>query len=262
MKKEIGVIKTIKMKTPDAYRKVLDEEVNIDAPNIMDYIQKGINPNSRILEIGIMPGSGSLQFVEQCKKKYIGTNPKQEMIDGVKEESDQPLLYTCPLNQQPVNDQSINVVLSLLGPVGHNTSEAYRVLEPGGKFYVWKVGEEDKRELKAMFGNDNKGPRGYNMEMAKGERVKLLEEELKNGGFNITKTHQFFFDSYLPNKSALIHFLETLGPRAVRNFDKHKDNEVLDEIVKQHTKQYQHDERTESGIWFRKHEVMVVGIKK
>ena len=262
MKKEIGVIKTIKMKTPDAYRKVLDEEVNIDAPNIMDYIQKGINPNSRILEIGIMPGSGSLQFVEQCKKKYIGTNPKQEMIDGVKEESDQPLLYTCPLNQQPVNDQSINVVLSLLGPIGHSTSEAYRVLEPEGKFYVWKVGEEDKRELKAMFGNDNEGPRGYNMEMEKGERIMLLEEELETNGFEISETHQFFFDCYLPTKPALVHFLKTLGNRAVRAFDEQKDDDVLDEIVEQHTKPYQLNGKTESGIWFRKHEVMVVGIKK
>jgi ubiquinone/menaquinone biosynthesis C-methylase UbiE len=252
-----------KMQTPDAYRRVLDDEVNIDAPNIVAYVGSEMKPSSRILEMGIMPGSGSLQFVDQASE-YTGTHPNIKVIPEI-EKTKRPSnlkLYVCPLNQQPIDNQSVDVVLSLLGPIGHSTSEAYRVLEPGGKFYVWKVGEGDKKELKAMFGNDLRGPRGYNLEMAQGERVRLLEQELETNGFEVTEKHEFFFDSYLPDKATLIHFLKTLGARAVRDFDEHTDNQVLDEIVAQHTRDYQFNDRTESGIWIRKHEVLVVGTKK
>ena len=217
-------------------------------------IRDVINKDSVVLDVGCGTAYRTLPLAEKCATFY-GIDPSEPLLEKARESVKEKGLNNVNFSEgiaQNLNipDSSIDVVISQLAP--HDVKEAYRVLRPGGIFYLEKTGVGDKREMKELFGSDKNGSRGYLCEMNIGDRKDLIEQEFKDAGFTNTATAHLFFKGYLPKIEDVVLLMETVKI-TVRDFSREKDKQILEEIEKEFM--------TPEGIQMNRHEVVVYGYK-
>ncbi|GAA2832482.1 class I SAM-dependent methyltransferase [Crossiella cryophila] len=131
--------------------------------------------------------------------------------------------------QLPFPDSSFDLVTVMLAP--HDTSEISRVLRPGGRAVLEKIGDRDKWNFKTEFGADDHGPRGQFADLDQGQRAREYEDEFA-GLFDRVEVREGFWATYY-SRTGLELLLEQTS--AIRGFDPVADKAVLDRICQEWT---------------------------
>jgi len=236
------------------YANVPKNEDNDPRPyDTLAQLRSIVSPDSAVLDVGCGTAHKTLPLASHCGWLY-GVEPSVGLLEKARAGAQglgNVRFWEANKDALPFADSSLDVVVSLLSP--HNTAEVRRVLRPGGTFYLEKVGEQDKKDLKRMFGQDEKGPRGYNFAKADDARRRELVAEFRENGFDQVRSASLFFDCYYPDMEALVYLLEHVK-FTVRDFSREEDAVALNRIEAELS--------TPRGIRVQKHEIVVVGRKR
>jgi SAM-dependent methyltransferase len=164
--------------------------------------------------VGVEPNPRMLAQARANIAAAAATNV--EVVDGVAE-------------ALPFPDASFDLVIVMLAP--HDTCEISRVLRPGGRAVLEKIGDRDKANFKAEFGADEHGLRGQFADLAEGERARKYEAEFAEN-FGRVQVEQGFWDTYY-SREGLELLLEQTS--TVRGFDRIADRLVVDRICERWT---------------------------
>ncbi|OGM24996.1 hypothetical protein A3D00_03790 [Candidatus Woesebacteria bacterium RIFCSPHIGHO2_02_FULL_38_9] len=204
--------------------------------NFLNVLKANIPPGSKILDCGcgpistpklqaIAPQAARIVAFDSSYKKRIlesarANLAKQDIVDKT------DLLYADISPAEggfPFRDETFDAVTFMLAP--HNALETYRVLRPGGVVILERVGEKDKRNIKAEFGMGiDRKPRGYLMEHQPGDLSRIYEEDFRNAGFSDVQVTDGLWDTFYTSEG-LLKIIQ--GARTVRDFDSVKDTEIL-----------------------------------
>ncbi|MGW0515803.1 class I SAM-dependent methyltransferase [Crossiella sp. NPDC003009] len=161
--------------------------------------------------------------------QVVGVEPNPRMLAQAQANiaagtADNALVVGGRAEQLPFPDASFDLVTVMLAP--HDTSEISRVLRPGGRAVLEKIGDRDKSNLKTEFGADEHGLRGQFADLAAGERARGYEEEFA-GFFDQVQVRQGFWATYYA-RAGLELLLEQTS--TIRGFDPVADKTVIDRI--------------------------------
>jgi SAM-dependent methyltransferase len=123
----------------------------------------------------------------------------------------------------PFPDERFEVVTSVMAP--HSARELWRVLQPGGTAILEKIGEQDKLNIKTLFGDDEDGPRGQFV-VPDGEREKVFRQDLCEF-FDLIDVRNGTWRTVLSMEGLIKLLHETI---TIRNFDLARDAAVLRRI--------------------------------
>ena len=130
----------------------------------------------------------------------------------------------------PFSDNSFDLVTAIMAPCA-DEDEIFRVLKPGGVFFMETSTEMDNRSIKEAFGKDNLGWRGYNCEELEGAVIRQRTENCERvfGNCQIRKGH---WRTWYKTTN-LQYFLEQVP--IVRDFGKPGDQQIIDDLIKNST---------------------------
>ena len=191
---------------------------------ITDIIKSYLNKDKIVLDLGIGGGEKTLLLSPLCKE-LIGIDNSEEMIikanDNLKKTDNNNCKFIVAyIKSLPFNDEYFDVITCRHAPI--NVTEIHRVLKKGGIFISQQVGEEDKLNIKDIFG------RGQNFSHKSGEQVKRVLEEFKKLDFEIIKFERYNAIEYYKDMQDIIFLLENTP--ITPNFNIKKDKEKLKEL--------------------------------
>lgn len=175
--------------------------------------------------IGIDLAKEMLKIAENLKRKSGIKNVKFKFADAFS------LLF---------KDKSFNLIYSRRGPTPFG--ELKRVLVPTGYILTIRIGEQDARSLKEIFG------RGQNFGQWD---KKILEKDrniLKGLGFRVLFAEEYFYEEHYKDLKNLSLFLE--GVPIFEDFDPQKDKKFLEKYKAKFT--------TKRGIKLPRHRIVLV----
>ena len=127
----------------------------------------------------------------------------------------------------PFADESFDLVMCIKAP--HDVNEIWRTLKPGGSAVLEKLGARDKWNIKAAFGKDERGWRGFLSDRDAGERLRSLQEEFA-ARFAQTQIRAGRCRCDFDSLEKLVDKLEQFC--LVRGFDRSRDAPVLEQFKK------------------------------
>ncbi|WHT20667.1 class I SAM-dependent methyltransferase [Crossiella sp. CA-258035] len=166
--------------------------------------------------------------------QVVGVEPNPRMLAQARANilagaADNAFVVAGHAEQLPFPDASFDLVTVMLAP--HDTGEISRVLRPGGRAVLEKIGDRDKSNFKTEFGADEHGPRGQFADLAAGERARAYETEFAEA-FTRTEVRQGFWATYYTRPGLELVLEQT---SAVRNYDPVVDKPVVDRICQEWT---------------------------
>lgn len=183
-----------------------------------------------VLDVGCGVGRFTIKMAERAKN-VIGVDFSEQAISKaqtnlVKSGKTNVKFRVVDARRLPFIDETFDVVVSRRGPVtdGMRTlSEAYRVLKKGGCLMEITIGEQDKLNLKKIFG------RGQLYEVK--EKVAHMKRRmLKKVGFKITEIKEYIAMEIFESIEDLIIRLKSTP--IIPDFDVQRDRRYLDQIEK------------------------------
>lgn len=141
------------------------------------------------------------------------------------------------------SDKSFDLIFSRRGPTPF--AEFHRLLKSGGYFAGINIGEKDCQAIKEIFG------RGQGFGQWDSSRLEKDKQELRNRGFEIIFAQDYLYDEYYVSYEDLDLFLQ--GVPIFEDFDSEKDKKYLEEYVTKF--------KTDKGIKFPRHRVVIVARK-
>jgi len=205
------------------------------------------NKNKNALDAGCGDG----KFVFQIAKYFlsiIGIDISEELLKIARQK--QNILQVKNIifkfqdaNKTSFSDNSFDLIFSRRGPTPF--SEFCRLLKSGGYFVGINIGEKDCQDIKEIFG------RGQGFGQWNASRLEKDKQELKNAGFEVVYAQDYFCDEYYASYEDLDLFLQ--GVPIFEDFDSEKDKKFLEEYVAKF--------KTEKGIRFPRHRVVIVAKK-
>ncbi len=134
-------------------------------PDFFELVKKYSNKEYSILDLGC--GSGELALkISPYFKKIIGIDPIRRYIETAKNDKKKKKVKNVNFivaggENLPFNDEYFNIIISSRGPLSLNYTffrEAKRVLKNKGLMVEETIGEEDKMEIKKIFGRGQNYP--------------------------------------------------------------------------------------------------------
>lgn len=224
--------------------------------NFLD-IAKDIFPeNANVLDVGCGNGKKLQELLTTygLKVSFTGFDLNSELLTKTKqrfEESglDIGLARANSTKGFPFPNETFDVVTFMLST--HNAKEAYRVLKPGGFVLMERVGDEDKKDIKVMFGDDVSGkPRGFKLSKEPGKTLDQYTQDFKDAGFETVMPYSGTWKSY-HSEEGLRYLLEHTP--FVADYDHVKDRETFDAVVRRFF--------TPQGIEIVQHRILVIAMK-
>lgn len=205
------------------------------------------NKNKIVLDAG----SGDGKFAFKIAKYFLsitGIDISKELLKIAKQKQNTLQVKNVIFKLQDASktsfsDKSFDLIFSRRGPTPF--SEFQRLLKLGGYFVGINIGEKDCKEIKQVFG------RGQGFEQWNTSRLEKDKQELKNAGFEVVFAQDYFYDEYYASYDDLDLFLQ--GVPIFEDFDSEKDKKYLEKYVAEF--------KTEKGIKFPRHRVVIVARK-
>jgi protein-L-isoaspartate O-methyltransferase len=199
------------------------------------------------LDIGCADGKFTLSVAFYFKKVFGIDTSKVNLdiaIGNNGDERSKNVKYSLQdANKTLFKDESFDIVYSRRGPTPF--SEFFRLLKLSGYFVGINIGEKDCQAIKEIFG------RGQNYGEWNESRLEKDRLKLKDCGFKIIFAQDYLCDEYYATYEDLNLFLQ--GVPIFEDFDSEKDKKLLKEYVTKF--------KTEKGIRFPRHRVVIVAKK-
>lgn len=201
-----------------------------EKPNFFEYLKKFINKNFRILDLGC--GSGELTLkLSPFFKEIVGIDPFEEYIKSAKKfkkavEAKNVIFKVADGKNLPFENDYFDIVFSSRGPLSANIDfirESFRVLKKGGLMIEETIGENDKIELKKIFGRGQ----NYPNQETKLESTKKLLAQSK---MKLVESKYFKIYQVYSSINDVVEILERAP--IIPDFDKTKDKLHLEDVNK------------------------------
>ena len=194
--------------------------------DFINLVSKHISPNQVLLDIGTGGGEILLNLAAKAKFSYgIDNSPamiRTAKINLTKTKFKNKVKFLVEDSHAlHFKEEYFDLIICRHAPF--STTEVFRVLKRGGIFITQQVAENDKISFKRIFS------RGQNFGIKPGTLMRDYLFQLKNSGFNITKTENYNVTEYYPHKDLL--FLLRNTP-IIPNFNLKKDNIFLDRLIR------------------------------
>ncbi len=137
-------------------------------------------------------------------------------------------------------NKSFDIIYSRRGPTDY--PEFYRLLKPERYYLEINIGERDTQEIKEVFG------RGQNFGEWDGSTLEKNKKKILDTGFKIIFAQDYLYNEYYSSYEDLDLFLQ--GVPIFEDFDSEKDKKFLEKYVAEF--------KTEQGIKFPRHRVVIV----
>lgn len=209
-----------------------------------EVVKKYIDEETVLLDIGTGGGKKLLNMSKYVKKAY-GIDILESMVKTANENLKQSKISNTEFcladsKELPFENDKFDVVTAKHAPF--YPKEVSRVLKSKGIFITQQVGENDRHNIKKVFGRGQSYGEEAGSQMR--EYVKRLEEE----GFNILRKETNDFKVYYENMETLIFLLKNTP--SIPDFDVKKDQKYLEEIEDKY--------RTEKGIESNTHRYLII----
>lgn len=200
-----------------------------------------------VLDVGCADGRFTLS-VAPYFKKVIAIDMSKGMLEAAKKLQKEKGVLNVSFEEQDANkttyaNETFDLVYSRRGPTPF--SEFHRLLKPNGYFIGINIGEKDCQEIKEIFG------RGQGYGEWNTSRLEIDKQKLKDNKFEITFAQDYLYDEYYVSYEDLDLFLQ--GVPIFEDFDSIKDKKYLQKYVAKF--------KTEKGIKFPRHRVVIVAVK-
>ena len=200
-----------------------------------------------VLDVGCADGRFTLS-VASYFRRTIAIDLSTVMLDIARKNQKKQANKNISFEKQNADntnysDGFFDVVYSRRGPTPF--IEFYRLLRRGGYFVGINIGEKDCIEIKRIFN------RGQEFSQRGRSRLEADEQELEKAGFKTVFAKEYFYNEYYTSYKDLDIFLH--GVPIFEDFDSEKDRKYLEEYVMKF--------KTEKGIKFPRHRVVIVAKK-
>jgi ubiquinone/menaquinone biosynthesis C-methylase UbiE len=199
-----------------------------EKPNFFEYLKRYANKNFRVLDLGC--GSGELTLkLSPFFKEIVGIDPFDDYVKSAEKlkkgvGAKNVIFKVADGKNLPFRDGYFDIVFSSRGPLSANIDfikESFRILKTEGLMIEETIGEEDKIELKKIFGRGQNYP---NRE-TKLESVKKL---LKQSGMKLVESKYFKFYQAYSSINDVVGILERAP--IIPDFNKTKDKAHIEEV--------------------------------
>lgn len=199
------------------------------------------------LDVGCADGRFTLSIAPYFQK-IVAIDLSSGMLDAARKLQKEKGVKNVSFKEQDADktiyaNNTFDVVYSRRGPTPF--SEFYRLLKSGGYFVGINIGEKDCQKIKEIFG------RGQGFGEWNTSRLEKDKQELERVGFEVVFAQDYFYDEYYVSYDDLDLFLQ--GVPIFEDFDSGKDKKSLEEYVIKF--------KTEKGIKFSRHRVVIVAKK-
>jgi len=144
------------------------------------------------------------------------------------------------LHDNGLNSESFDVVYCRRGPTDYK--EFARLLKPYGSYVEIRIGEQDAKELKEVFG------RGQGYGEWDEPTLKKVSLDMMSEGFDIQLAQDFWYKEYYKTSADLSRFLESVP--IFEDFDPEADRSHLADYIATH--------KTGKGVFLSRHRVVFV----
>ncbi len=204
--------------------------------------------NKIVLDVGCADGRFTLSIAPHFQK-ITAIDLSTGMLNAAKKLHKEKGVENVSFEEQNASkttyaDGTFDLVYSRRGPTPF--TEFQRLLKSGGNFIGIDIGDKDCQEIKEIFG------RGQGFGEWNTSRLEKDKQELENTGFEVVFAQDYFYNEHYASKEDLDLFLQ--GVPIFEDFDSEKDKKFLEEYVAKF--------KTEKGIKFPRHRVVIVARKR
>lgn len=202
--------------------------------DFLEIVKNYVSNETILLDIGTGGGKKLLEVAKSVEKAY-GIDNSRSMITTANRNLRKAKMLNVKFKladarKLPFPEESFDVVMCRQAPF--YSEEVFRVLKSHGVFLTQQVGEEDKQNIKEVFG------RGQSFGEKPGSFMSKCVQELKHAGFEISRKDAYNATEYYADMADLIFLLRNTP--LIPDFDIEKDQKYLEEIEKKY--------KTKNGI--------------
>ncbi|MFA6073210.1 MAG: class I SAM-dependent methyltransferase [Candidatus Woesearchaeota archaeon] len=202
-----------------------------ESPNFIDYLKTFSNKEFKVLDLGCGSGELTLKLASYFKE-IIGIDPFKEYINSALRQKNELNISNVNFivadgKNMPFKSDFFDIIISSRGPLSADLefmTESYRVLKKGGLMIEETIGEQDKLELKKIFGRGQ----NYPISLTKLDSVKKLL--LKLNLLLINYNYFLYYQEY-SSIDAVLELLERAP--IIPDFDVIKDKNKINNIEKE-----------------------------
>ncbi len=201
-----------------------------EVPNFLKLIKKYSGNNLKALDLGCGSGELTIQLASSFKE-IIGVDYTPEYIETAEKDRKKYNIENIKFikgdaQNLPFKDDAFDIIYSSRGPLSADYNfmkESLRVLKKGGLLIEETIGENDKLEIKKIFGRGQNYP-------SKENKIEAVKDLLKLGGAVL-----LFSKEYTYYTSFKIEEVIELLERApiIEDFNAEKDKELLKKLEEQ-----------------------------
>ena len=187
-------------------------------------VTQRLNKSLDLLDLGTGGAERLLEFAPFVQKA-CGVDDSEGMIVTAKKNAQladekNVELHKADSAALPWKNESFDVVTSRHAPF--LPQEVARVLKPGGIFITQQVAENDKQNIKEIFG------RGQCFGQTPGDMQRKLALELKGAGLEITKEDNYDATEWYKDMADVVFLLKNTP--ITEGLDEEKDRKHLEEV--------------------------------
>ena len=180
-----------------------------------DEINKSINENMILLDIGTGGGEKLSNLVKNDCILKIGTDFSEEMIKNANKNNKNPKIRFFEMNSDNLNfpNNFFDIITARHTPF--NIKEVSRLLKDNSIFFSEQIDEDDCKELKELFGRGQ----GYNV---KHKLIDRIKEEINENEFKSIEFYNIYQEEFYKTEEDLLFLLNNTP--IIEDFGKIKDD--------------------------------------